>query len=460
MEICEIDNRFKDIVEKDYLLLDEFELRTLEEYWEVLKPQTIQGHAVEGHRAFRKQDTILRWKNKQTGGDVKKQKIIRGSIFDNKKRLMEEKRKRKGTSVRFSPKGEDRKYPNATFYDVCRALDQDPAEVAGTRQEFIDGVFKFVHRIALKEPLDGYKEHASKKPLCGILGLPKPKTDDDLKSFLNGIYFAYCMDNFNPWRTRVFEKHKIKMGGGEVFLGNLEKIKQLGITTDQLATEEHSDEDIYNLLLSGLISEEGATDESHSSVYIRREKGGGSIDDLAIILAILMWGPHGGIGVMLNDAIDTLDKFVLYIIKNGQDELLGKKVADLMPEFAKRFKGSYALPEDDLIVDMMSVIAGHNYSGRSHSSQRYLNQIDSKTNQTAFESHMRFALGEPYCQMFLSHPSLEQTNKKLYMQLRVKFKNVFPNLAEKVDVLDYKIKKSDRAYLDSIGFTLDDLKNP
>lgn len=458
MEIYEIDSRFKEIATEDYFLLDEFELRTIEEYWEALKPQTIQGHAIEGHQAFRKKDVRLRWVSKSLDLATEEE-FLEGSIYDNREKLREERRKCKGTSTRFSPIGEDRKYPNATFYDVCRALEQDPKEVASTRQEFIDGVFKFVHRIALRESTDSYKER-TKRPLCGILGLPKPKTDDDLKSFLNGVYFAYCMDNFNPWRTRVYEKHKIAMGGGEIYLGNLENIKNSGMTIDQLATQEHSDEDIYNLLQLGLISEEGPTDELHGSVYIRRKKGGGSIDDLAIIIATLMWGQHGGIGLMLNDAIDTLDKFVPYVTKNGQDELLGKKVADLMPELTKRFKGSYSIPDDDLIVDMMSVIAGHNYSGHSHSSQRYLNQIDPQTNQTAFEAHMKFSTGQTYAQMFLSHPSLKQTNKKLYMQFRVKFKERFPDMAEKVDVLDYRIKKSDKAYLDSIGFTLDDLKNP
>ena len=438
MEILAPDERFYEIVRLDYQKeLSNVKLKASESYWESLKPQTIQGHAIEGHCQFRKQDTLIRIIEKKTKHLFSVEEVER-DLWTKKQ---EQRKREKSSGKEYSYKGSDRKYPNTTIYDVCEALQDDPFKVAKIRQDFIDGIIKFVHKIALKEPINNYTD-SKKQPLCGIYDLPQKETGEDLKGFLNGVYFAYAMDNFNIWRKRVFEKHGIGMGGGEVYLGNLEEIFNSKTSLDKLSTEEHSDEDVYDLLSMGLLSEEGQMDKYHGSVYIRKKKGGGSIDDLAIIIAALMWGEHGGIGVMLNDAIDTLDKFVPYIVKNGQDELLGRKLVDLLPVLQRSLPG-YKLPEDDLIVDMMSVIAGHNYTGHSHSSQRYLHQIDPQTKQTAFESHMNFALNKPYKQMFLFHPSLKESNKQLYKQFRERFRHTFPKMAELVDLLDYKVKEED-----------------
>lgn len=452
MIVTEIDDRFYALVRKDYESLENIQLRANPDYWEVLKPQTLHGHAVEGHGAFRRQDTLIRKFDRKTGmlisskehdGDVEKEYRAKMKERAKKIALKIERAKKLGKKPprpyvfkgqKLSYKRTDRRYPNSTIYDICEAIGKNPFEIASQRQEYIDRVLKFIHKIALNEPLDSYK-NSKGEPLCDLIGLPTINNKENLKSFLNGVYLAYCMDSFNPWRKRVFEKYGIGMGGGEIYFGNIEVLDNLGLTLDDLATEEHTDEDIYDLFQFGALAEEGKLDKMHEGVYVRRKKGGGSIDDLAIVIATMMWGEHGGIGVTLNDAVDTLDKFIPYIIKNGQDELIGRKVAELEPELDKALDG-YKLPSEDLIVDMMAVIAGHNYTGRSHSSQRYLNQIDAQTGQTALESHLNFAQRKPYKQMFLCHPSLKISNKSLYQQFREKFKHFFPQMKDLAEQLD------------------------
>lgn len=427
MIINELDSKFYSLVRQDYELLDKIKLRSNGSYWEVLKPQTMEGHAREGHCAFRRQDTLVRTLDKKTK-DILNIEELEGDVELKRKKI------KKRNSHLYSYKKTDRKYPNATIYDICEAINKDPFDIAARRQDYIDGILKFIHKIAFSEHLTEYK-NSNGEPLCDLLGLPQIQSKENLKSFLNGVYLAYCMDNFNPWRTRVFEKYGIGMGGGEIYFGNLDALKNLNLTLENLSTEEHSDEDIYDLFQLGVLKDEGKLDRSHEGVYVRRKKGGGSIDDLAIVIATIMWGEHGGIGVMLNDAVDTLDKFVPYILKNGQDELIGRKIADLQPQLNEAL-GCYKVPDDDLIVDMMAVIAGHNYTGRSHSSQRYLNQIDIQTGQTALESHLNFALAKPYKQMFLSHPSLKLSNKAMYRQFKEKMKHFFPKMEDVINKLE------------------------
>jgi hypothetical protein len=68
--------------------------------------------------------------------------------------------------------------------------------------------------------------------------------------------------------------------------------------------------------------------------YVELNRGYGSSDDASFNFASLMFTMEAGFGLIMMDAVDTIDKCLPYIKERGEDEVLGQKIFDRMGGFA------------------------------------------------------------------------------------------------------------------------------
>ncbi|MFH1638688.1 MAG: hypothetical protein ABIB71_09760 [Candidatus Woesearchaeota archaeon] len=316
---------------------------------------------------------------------------------------------------------------NVTLRDVIYCLGdnvdskyRDPDGVAKWRQDLIYEVFDLVNDL-IKGKQRKFCVNKRGNPLLGLESIASIEIKDPT-AFLQGIYFAAAMDNYE-WRGKVWDSYAIGMGCGESYLTSLSTLNRGGDTIEDIETTEHSKDALDSFKEKGVILDHGRIDDDKTLVYFRKKKGMGSIDDLAVIIMHLLYGIDAALGTILGDAVDTFDKYTLETVAGGYDEMLGNIVEK---------EGLVAMEEEE-VVKAMSLIAGANYTGISHCSVRYFNEIDVQNKLTALESHLRFSEGERLIpKLYIHHPSLNVTNHKLYSQFRNRLREKYPELIEKL----------------------------
>ncbi|MDI6738215.1 MAG: hypothetical protein QME12_06930 [Nanoarchaeota archaeon] len=363
--------RFKDLANRDfYNLCKNIRLGTNQDIAELLFMQTVEGHAHEGHGAFRK-----------------------------KKRFSE-----------------------ITVEDVVYVLGYDTEEIKQERQELIDEMKDFACRLIRGEEVKNYA-NKNRQPLFGAEFLEDMEINDSA-AVLKGIYLGSKMDRYTGWRQKAEEIYCLSIGGGECIGVNRKLARQRGITFKSIAKMPHTDEEIKEMIQEGILCSDVESSPEIVSSYVRKAKGKGTSDDLAVLLAGREFGFDAAIGLWLTDAIDTWDKYVPFIFKSGQDEQLGEKIEKSQEKIRQHIKG-FKLPSDDEVHKFISVIAEVNYTGMISSSQRYFLQIDPNSGMSAIESHMEYIKGNKVPEVHLGYFSNKLTNHEMYAQFEAKYSQVY-----------------------------------
>ncbi|UCE27327.1 MAG: CBS domain-containing protein [Candidatus Coatesbacteria bacterium] len=249
-------------------LLDRERLNTTSEIERLVLLQSIEGHAHNGHGAFRQ-----------------------------------------------------RRFVDVTTSDVVRALGFDASEVKTKRQRLIDAIFRWAE-LAEREKQPDSLVDGDGKPLLGV-----PQFADIIvkgQDLLKGFYVGGLRDNVEV-RAQVEEKHGVPIGGGSCYLVDTEVMRRMGFDGESLAHEAH-DEEIERFRTERLIVEvpdSEVDDDRIRYMYIRHREGNGHSDDAAVVAAGALYGRDVALGVFLADAIDTLDKYARYY--RDQDYEIGIK---------------------------------------------------------------------------------------------------------------------------------------
>lgn len=314
------------------------------------------------------------------------------------------------------------KYPEATMEDIVIALGHKPDDIKNKRQVLIYEKVDFASRIMAGEKLKHYVNR-NNEPLFRIKFLEKMEISD-LNAVLIGIFLGSIMDRYKGWRELAEQKYGSSIGGGECIGINRREAHRQGITLEMLAKEEHSDEEIDELLSKGILCRNVASSNDIVGGYIRHKKGKGTSDDLAVILAGKLYGFDAAIGLFLTDAIDTWDKYVPFIHSNGQDEKLGESVYKNRKQISENLKG-FELPSKDECLKFINCIAESNYENVVSSSQRYFLQINHKARKSVIENHLGYIQGKMGSDMKVSHRTSGVTTYKMYKQFEAMYESLY-----------------------------------
>ncbi|MFH1589547.1 MAG: hypothetical protein ABIB43_03200 [archaeon] len=294
-----LDSEFTLLAQKDYRSLKrEIQLATTENVRDLHLMHTIEGHAQEGHGKFCQNRTPI-------------------------------------------------KYETAFLDDIIYALGKNVSEVKERRQDQIDMIVRWIDKQidALKKNEQTMynkptmvEENLSTgqiEPLAGADMLGRHQVENIIKP-LKGFYLGIRMDDFR-WRKRVDETFRTRMHQGTTRALKLRNIEKYNLTVRDFACENYKHilkiENEKNLLeiLEDLdlisTNEKDLSTNNVKSAYIQLQSGLGLSDDAAVLTASLMYGQEAGLGLLLADAIDTLDKCTPYIHKSGQDESMGDRIA-------------------------------------------------------------------------------------------------------------------------------------
>ncbi len=348
-----------EVIRLDYdLLKDNFHLRTSPEAEEIIFPQSIMGHSHEGHAAF-----------------------LEGGL----------------------------RYVNTTMDNITTALGLKPKEAKAKRQKIVNDIMSFIYKAA--EGKLEYMINEDQQPLLGIEMFTDLKIQDN-KTFLIGAYLASVMDNYR-WRRRVSKKYGFEMGGGVCCAVNIENMKKSGEDFDTLAQIEHDMYAFEDLRMKGILPKSRQkrikTTKIWQNGYVRIKKGKGVSDDAAIIIAGKLYPGKdpcsAALGVYVVDLIDTLDKYLPYIEEGGVDETVGPKIKE---------RGQISLTDDEILkaIYLFAIPPGKKVPDCS---QRYFLEIDSETDQTALESHIKYLQGKQYKEMKIgSRKGVRKSNTAFY----------------------------------------------
>jgi hypothetical protein len=363
--------QFKELVNTDFdNMCKQVRLRTSPEIEELLFMQTIEGHAHEGDGAFR-----------------------------HKKR-----------------------FPEVAIEDVVHALGYNTDDIKQQRQDLIDEMKNFTARIMRGDKISRYA-NSEGSALFRARFLEDMKIQDPA-AVLIGIYLGSKMDRYDGWRQETEKKYNLKIGGGECIGVNRKIAREDGITLETIAKIPHSEEEIKDMIKRGLLCYNVESSPGIVSAYVRKAKGKGTSDDLAVLLAGRLFGFDAAVGLYLTDAIDTWDKYVPFIFKSGQDEQLGEKIEKSEEKIKQKLKG-FKLPSDDEVHKFISVIAEANYTNMISSSQRYFLQIDPKAGLSAIESHLEYVKSNQVPEVHIGYFSNKLTNHQMYEQFENKYQQVY-----------------------------------
>jgi hypothetical protein len=330
-----------DLIQEDFAgLKSGVVLRTNLDVEDLLLIQSVEGHAQEGHGAFR-----------------------------------------------------GRRFVNMTTAETVRALGRSPRAVAADRQELIDEIRAWADRGMAGEAASRLLDEEG-EPLLGV-GLFRT-CDVKAPDVLRGLYLGGLRDD-PEIRLETEKRHGVRMGGGACYLVNVQVMEKMGLDGEALAHGEHGGR-IEEYRSRRLIVDEPpdrATEEDVRWLYIRHRRGGGASDDAAMVAAGLLHGLGVGLGCFLADAIDTLEKFVPW-------ERYGDQDSDLARHIERKF-GDLGLDLEDVYrLTAISAVPEGQAAEVPDSSLRYLLAVDRKVDQTALESHILFVEGGEYAPMDLA----------------------------------------------------------
>ncbi|MBI4352876.1 MAG: CBS domain-containing protein [Candidatus Omnitrophica bacterium] len=300
-----------------------------------------------------------------------------------------------------------RTYVNTTIDDVVRALERDPEDVKRRRQTVIDDVADFAHSVIHGEKRERLLNRSG-DPILGIKLFQERRVNP--RDILRGLYLGGLRDNPDV-RQEAERIYQAKIGGGRCYIVDVKTLLAMQLDGEKLAHEAHGDK-IEEYMRSGLIRDvEGTPDpESERYFYIRHRLGPGQSDDVAFVLAGIIYNPDVALGVFLADAVDTLEKYAP-VFKDQDGELafeIGRGFKDLRITLEEVYEltALAAIPEaeEHLVPD---------------SSLRYFLSLDQQSGICAFRSHLNFMEGKPVIPLPVSFKRIPSTQFYAYVNRRL-----------------------------------------
>lgn len=355
-----------------------------------LLPRAVLGHAREGHSLFRKRKKSNKYPNVSLN-DIIKKEVLQELKNDSEK-------------------------------SIYKTTNQYLTE----SQDFINSIVDFL-TIAINSYKNISLADSKGQPILGL----DPSLELELNpiAVLKGYYFGAHFDNYQDIRKPAEERYGLPYGGGTSQLINLDKLKKTGISLEELAKGNFSDEvlnaqpseKISNALKKlriikkrkrvdytkakswrNLLNKYGTNitpnhNKKYLQQYIRTAKGRGGADDVLIRLAAFIdfdyryktrdsaWYNGLQIGAQLADFVDTLEKAASYYLPDGQDESSAKYIEQKWlrkarndPEYRKIFKikkedlkeNKFVLVDKEQII-RLTALGINPKKGQIHSSARY-----------------------------------------------------------------------------------------
>ncbi|MBI3252173.1 MAG: CBS domain-containing protein [Candidatus Omnitrophica bacterium] len=300
-----------------------------------------------------------------------------------------------------------RTYVNTTIDDVVRALDRDADTLKARRQALIDDISGFAAAVMHQEKRDRLVNEDG-KPFLGIRFFEERKVNP--RDVLRGLYIGGLRDN--PEIRKEAERiYQIKIGGGRCYIIDVKTMLEMGLDGERLAHEAH-EEKISEYMKRGLIVEtEGAVDPARQRYfYIRHRLGPGQSDDAAFIMAGILYNVDVALGVLLADAIDTLEKYAP--VYRDQDGGLAFQIGRGFKDLAISMEDVYELVYLSAIPEIEEPLV-------PDSSLRYLLSIDQRSQQCALKTHLDFIQGKPVVPLAVSFKRILSTQFYEYINRRL-----------------------------------------
>jgi len=299
-----------------------------------------------------------------------------------------------------------RRFVNTTLDDICWALRLDPVHVQRDRQALIDQVAGYVDRALAGNGAEDLL-HDDGEPLLGISSLRFLRVDP--AQVLRGIYLGGLRDD-PDMRWEMERQHGLKIGGGALYLVDLARAEELGLSGEDLAHGEwHAD--IERFRDQGIIvGVERRQDPDVSYQYIRHRRGSGASDDTAIVAAGLLWGLGAAVGVFLTDAIDTLEKYVP--VYTDQDKELALRVE-------ARFPGLGVGRQEALELIRLQAIPDNAPLEVPDSSLRHMLSVDRHADRCPLEAHLCAVQGQACPPVGLARERTDTARFHEYVRRRV-----------------------------------------
>jgi hypothetical protein len=284
------------------------------------------------------------------------------------------------------------RHPEATMESIISSIGMNSDLVKYKRQLMVDDFFRCINNI-----FDGKTKRLVTKhgaPIYGIDFLKDFELELDKETF-KGAVIAGRMDSID-WRLKTLEHYSnktlngkpLELGGGKEFPIDILRLREMNLSLESLANENHSPEIIQQYKSTGVITNK--KEDITETAYIRYQVGKGTCDDAALIRI----GVNHGISAMLLgfciDATDTYGKFIENIVEGGIDEFIGEHIA-------KRWKEKYneelVTPEE--CMDIIYFAAKRNYPEIPiSSSHRRFIQSEAGSSSPTFVNHLKFIQGE------------------------------------------------------------------
>lgn len=347
-----------DIVREDFeWLVAGTRLRTARLVEEALLMQSVEGHAHEGHAAFRR-----------------------------------------------------RRYVNTTMDDIVASLGRDWRAITRQRQGLIDAIAHWARRAIAGEA--GPLLVTGEGECLLDMGLFR-QIEIEPAAVLRGFYVGALRDDLEV-RRRAEEKYDLRVGGGRSYLVDVEHMRRMRLNARRLAEGEHESQINYyreqGLIVGDECEREELPDDRVRYLYIRHRTGSGTSDDAAMLAAGKLFGPSGAIGAFLADAVDTLEKYASRCA--DQDDEIGRMIAEDWPGLA-------VSDEDLLLAVYLCAMPPSARPEVPDSSLRHLIEIDRDSDQTAFESHLAYVQQRPRAPMKLG--SEEVKSEEFYRMFEEHF---------------------------------------
>jgi hypothetical protein len=331
-------------------------LRTARAVEEAILMQSIEGHAHEGHAAFR-----------------------------------------------------GHPYVNTTMDDIVESLSRDARLITRHRQSLIDEIVAWARRAMAGEAGNLL---VSEDGQCLLdIGLFR-QVEVDPAQVLRGMYVGGLRDDIEV-RRRAEAKYGLDVGGGRSYLVDIRRLRQMDLDARGLAKGAHEDQlDRYRE--EGLIvGDEGERDRSKRLryLYIRHRTGTGTSDDAAMLAAGRLFGPSGAVGAFLADAVDTLEKYAA--VCADQDDKLARMIGEHWPELG-------VSEDDLLAVVYLCAMPPDPEGVVPDCSLRHMIEIDRNLDLTALESHLAHLQGRPCPPMKLDSPEVASSRFYAWFEERLR----------------------------------------
>jgi len=284
-------------------------------------------------------------------------------------------------------------FANTTMDDIIIALGRDRRLVAHERQALIDDIADWVRRAIAGKA--GNLLMAGDGGCLLDIGLFR-QIEVEPANVLRGFYVGGLRDDVEV-RRRVEARYGFAIGGGAAYLVDIHQMERMNLDARALAKGSHEDQIDRYRQVGLIVADEGERADFPPDrvryLYIRHRTGGGTSDDAAMLAAGKLFGPSAAIGAFLADAVDTLEKYAARCA--DQDDEIAAMIAGEWPDLD--------VSEDQLELATYLCAVQHDGDFEvPDSSLRHFIEVERNVDQTAFESHLAYIQARPHARMKLA----------------------------------------------------------